>query len=388
LATLDFRKRAISEAIRWREHPAGMVRDLWPGTIPDAWQDEALEALPHEPRIAMKACKGPGKTALLAWVGWNILLTRPDSHGGATSISGPNLKAGLWTELARWRAKSPLLQSLFEMTSTEIYFREARETWKLEARTWAQDATPEQIGNALSGLHGPYPFWLLDETGSYPKAILPTVEAIFAGSPIEPHIVQAGNPTDVTGALYHACVTARNLWHVIEITGDPDDPKRSPRISVEHAREQIAQYGRDNPWVLINIFGQFPPGGLNTLISYEECMAATRRSYREIDIEASPRLSVGLARVPCDFALEAGEPRDQCDQVANFYFHARAQVDRFGFVVFISRENYRLRAILDEQELAAGRSGAPHLDARCARRDRVETFFDQRGDHMRLRRIE
>ena len=266
-----------------------MVEDIFDAE-PDVWQHKTLEALPHSPRIAMKAAKGPGKSAVLAWAGWWILLTHPDAHGGATSINGANLKAGLWTELARWRAKSKLLQAMFEMTTTEIYAREARATWKLEARTWAQDASAEQIGEALSGLHGPYPFWLLDESGSYPKAILPTVEAIFSGQPIEPHIVIAGNATDVTGALYHACVTARHLWYVVEITGDPDDPDRSPRISIEYAREQIAQYGRDNAWVMVNILGKFPPGGLNTLISYEECMAATRRSYREHDIEMAAKV--------------------------------------------------------------------------------------------------
>jgi phage terminase large subunit len=46
---------------------------------------------------------------------------------------------------------------------------------------------------------------------------------------------------------------------VIEITGDPDDPKRSPRVSGQWAREQIEKYGRENPWVLVNVFGSSRP---------------------------------------------------------------------------------------------------------------------------------
>lgn len=34
--------------------------------------------------------------------------------------------------------------------------------------------------------------WLLDESGAYPEAIMPTCEAIFSGTPEEAHIVQAG----------------------------------------------------------------------------------------------------------------------------------------------------------------------------------------------------
>ena len=294
---------AIEDLVRWADHPADFVREVFE-TEPDVWQVEALEAFPRSARLALKACKGPGKTAVLAWLGWNILLTRPHSHGGATSINGDNLRANLWTELARWRARAPMLQAQFEQTKSEIFARAAPQTWKLEARTWARDATPEQIGNALAGLHGPYPYWLLDESGDYPDAILPTCEAIFAGEPVEAHIVQAGNPLRRSGPLFRACVQSRKLWTVIEITGDPDDPKRSPRISVQHAREQIEQYGRDNPWVLVNIFGQFPPSSINALIGEEEVMAAMKRSYKETDIQNAARvLGVDVARYGDDASV-------------------------------------------------------------------------------------
>lgn len=281
---------------RWREHPLQMVRELFK-VEPDLWQADALEAFPHSPRMAMKACKGPGKTALLAWLGWNYLLTRPHPMCGATSTSGDNLKAGLWTELARWRQKAPLLLEMFEMTKTEIFAREFPKTWKMEARTWARDANAAQIGNALAGIHAEYVLWLLDESGDYPDAILPTVEAIFAGQPVEAHIVQAGNPTNLSGPLYMACVIGRQFWKVIEITGDPDDPKRSPRISIEHARQQIAQYGRDNPWVLVNIFGQFPPHSFNSLIGPDAVNEAMNRKYQQHDIDHAARiLGVDVAR--------------------------------------------------------------------------------------------
>jgi putative ABC transport system substrate-binding protein len=58
---------------------------------------------------------------------------------------------------------------------------------------------------------------------------------------------------------------------LVEITADPDDPRRSARVSAEWAREQIEKYGRDNPWVLVNVFGSFPPHSLDTLIGPDEC---------------------------------------------------------------------------------------------------------------------
>ena len=281
---------------RWREQPQLFVREFF-GCEPDAWQDEVLELFPSNPRMALLACKGPGKTCVLAWLGWNFLLTRPHPRCGATSITGDNLRANLWTELAYWRGKTPMLMDAFEQTKSEIFNREHPATWKLEARTWAQSASREQIGNALSGLHAPYVLWLMDESGAYPEAIMPTAEAIFAGAPIEAHIVQAGNPISLEGPLYRACTVARDIWAIIEITGDPDDPDRSPRISIEHAREQIKQYGRDNAWVLVNIFGKFPPSSINTLIGPDEVSAAMRRSYKPDQIAHAARcLGVDVAR--------------------------------------------------------------------------------------------
>jgi hypothetical protein len=42
-----------------------------------------------------------------------------------------------------------------------------------------------------------------------------------------------------------------------------EDDRLVGRIKVEWARQQIEAYGRDNPWVQVNVLGQFPPASLN-----------------------------------------------------------------------------------------------------------------------------
>jgi phage terminase large subunit len=289
---------SLDTLIAWKRKPHAMVEDLF-GVKPDPWRREALEAFPHTPRMAMKACAGPGKTALLAWLGWNFLLTRPHPMVGVTSVNAANLRANLWTELARWYAapRAAILRALFTMTKTEIFANDHPQTWRLEARTWAQDANAEQIGNALAGLHAKYVMWLLDESGAYPDSIMPVCETVFAGDPTEAHIVQAGNPTHLAGPLYAACTKARRFWRVIEITADPDNPKRTTRVSVEHARQQIAAYGRDNPWVKVRVFGEFPPASLNSLIGPDEVSAAMKRRYSAHQIgNAAKIIGVDVAR--------------------------------------------------------------------------------------------
>jgi hypothetical protein len=285
-----------SDALRcWREHPGRFVRDVF-GVTPDPWQDEVLAAFPHRKRLAMKACKGPGKTAVQAWLAWNFLLTRPAPKVAATSITRDNLLDNLWAEMAKWQQRSPLLSAIFEWNKTRIFARENPELWWMSARSWTRSADAAQMGETLAGLHADYILFILDESGGIPDAVMASAEAALS-SCVEGHIVQAGNPTHLEGPLWRACTSERALWHVTEITADPDDPRRATRVSAEWAREQIQKYGRDNPWVLINVFGRFPPGSLNTLIGPDACAEAMRRTYRQEDIAASARiLGVDVAR--------------------------------------------------------------------------------------------
>lgn len=287
---------SIADAIRrWREKPSDMVRELF-GVEPDAWQIEALDAFPHKQRIALTACKGPGKTTVLAWLAWNFLLTRPHPKIAATSISGDNLSDGLWTEMAKWQSKSELLKQTFTWTKQRIFANDHPETWWMAARTWSKSADREQQANTLAGLHADYILFILDESGGIPDAVMAAAEAALA-SGIESHIIQAGNPTHLEGPLYRANTSEQRLWYVINITGDPDDPKRSPRVSEQWAREQIEKYGRESAWVLVNVFGRFPPSSLNSLIGPDEIMAAKKRYYRADQIgNAALVLGVDVAR--------------------------------------------------------------------------------------------
>jgi hypothetical protein len=279
----------------WRQHPAQMVRDLF-SIEPDPWQEEVLEAFPRHPRIAMKASKGVGKTAVEAWLIWNFLLTRPYPKVAATAITGPNLADNLWTELALWRNKAPLLAQQFEWTKTRIFAKSAPETWWCSARTSPQNADKTQQANTLAGLHADYILFVLDESGGMSRAVMASAEAALSSCK-EGHLVQAGNPTHLEGPLYDACTRERSLWHVVEINGDPDNPKRAARINADWARQQIKKYGRDDPYVLVNVFGQFPAHSFNALIGPDAIHASMARYYREHEFGASPKiLGVDVAR--------------------------------------------------------------------------------------------
>lgn len=267
---------AASRLRAWREDPVLFVQECLKAE-PDAWQVEVLRAFPSQQRVALKACKGPGKSTVLAWLIWNFLSTRPHPKIACTSITGDNLRDGLWTELAKWQGRSPFLRMAFDWTTTRIAAKDHPETWFASARQWSKSADPSSQADTLAGLHADYLLFVIDEAGGVPDAVAAAAEAGLATG-VETKLLIAGNPTMLEGPLYRASTRERHLWWVKEITGDPDDPQRAPRIDVRWARDQIEKYGRDNPWVLVNVFGQFPPAQANALLGVEEVTAAQKRS--------------------------------------------------------------------------------------------------------------
>jgi phage terminase large subunit len=294
---LGIKSVARAKLLRWRAFPIDLVREEF-GAEPDAWQAEALTAIasPDVLRLALKACKGPGKTAVLAWIILWFLATRIEAKILCTSITDANLHANLWPELAKWMSRSPFFTAAFAWTATRISARANPRNWFAEARSWPKQANPEQQADALAGHHADNVMAVCDESGGVPQAVMVALEAIFS-SCVEGKLIQSGNPTHTTGPLYRACTIDRHLWHIVTITGDPARPDRSPRISLEWAQQQITSYGRDNPWVMVNVLGEFPPSSINALLGVEQVEAAMRRHLHVDEYSwAQKRLGVDVAR--------------------------------------------------------------------------------------------
>ena len=300
----------------WRADPRLFVRQCL-GAEPDAWQDEVLWAVVSNDRLALKASKGPGKSTLLAWLILWFLSTHQHPKVVATSITADNLADNLWSELAKWQRRSKFLTAAFRWSATRLSSVHHPETWWASARAWPKGGDANQQADTLAGIHADNVLFVLDEAGGIPDAVAAAAEGGLANASKEhgrvAKLIIAGNPTHLEGPLYRACTTERTLWWVKEISGDPDDPMRAPRVSIEWARAQIAKYGRDNPFVLVNVFGKFPPTASTSLLGPEEVTAAQKRTLLERDLrDAVKVMGVDVARFGDDRSVITLRHGDVC----------------------------------------------------------------------------
>src|SRR5712671_5487320 len=297
----DPAKVAARNLKAWRENPVQYAARQF-RFDPDPWQADVFRAFADQatPRIAMQSCIGPGKTATLAILALNFLSTYATADDfpnvAVMSVTADNLRNNFWKELAVWRDKSDFLRSEFEMTSERIFHRRHPSTWFLAARSWSKTANADAQGRTLSGLHAKYIAYFIDESGDIAPAVLRAAEQGLSNCVVG-KIVQAGNPTSHEGMLYFAAKEQPEAWHIVQITGDPDDPKRSPRVSLDWARYYIGKYGRANPWVMAYILGRFPATSINALLGPDDVRAAMQRELKPDHYTFSQkRLGIDIAR--------------------------------------------------------------------------------------------
>jgi len=226
------------------------------------------------------ACAGVGKSAVISWCALLFIscYAGKGEHpkGAVVGATWDMLMDTLWPELNKWMQRSAYLKNKFTWTKSRIYANDFPETWFLSARSYSKSANEEEQGRTLSGLHSDFIAYFIDESGDMSTTVLKSAEQGLTNCKFG-KIITAGNPTSHTGMLHFAGVEDAENWHVISISGDPEDPDRSERVSLEHAQNMIDKYGRDDAWVMAYILGRFPKTAINTLLTPEEVRKAIAR---------------------------------------------------------------------------------------------------------------
>lgn len=121
IAKTLMRKRFFRERIPlYQKDPVLFAREVLLFET-DEWQKDALMDLAENPKVAIKSGQGVGKTGMEAVALLWFLTCFPYPRVVATAPTKQQLHDVLWSEVAKWQERSPLLKSILKWTKTYIY---------------------------------------------------------------------------------------------------------------------------------------------------------------------------------------------------------------------------------------------------------------------------
>lgn len=252
------------------EGPLRMVIEVL-GVDPDPWQQDVLRAFGRgERRISIKACHGPGKTAVAAWCIINQLLCRFPQKTVATAPSAGQLKGALVPEIKMWVKELPaILQNILDVGATTIRVVGAEESSFFEART-ARAENPE----ALQGVHAEHVLLVADEASAVPEPIYEAAAGSMSGHNATTLLLS--NPTRSSGFFFDTHNKLKDMWFTITVSADD-----SPRVTDDFKYDIERRYGKDSNAYRIRVEGRFPKSDQDTIIPFELIDSAQKRDIIE-----------------------------------------------------------------------------------------------------------
>lgn len=234
-----------------------------------------------------------GKSTVQSWCTLWRLFTHPYSKVICTAPTARQLYDVLWSELAKWIKRSPLLSELFEWQKTKITFKAAPAEWFAAARTAAR---PEN----LAGFHADNLLFVIDEASGVADEIFETVLGSLTGK--ENKLLICSNPTRNIGFFHSAFHEDRELYYTMKVSSAD-----SSRVSTDYCQRLIKQYGEDSDVVRVRVLGEFPKQAADGLIPLEHVEEAMTR---EPTFNGELVLGVDLARFGDDETVIAARIGD------------------------------------------------------------------------------
>lgn len=265
------KKNNIDELVnsmkKYIQDPVLFVRNVLK-VKPDKWQEECLQAIANNGRVAVRSGHGVGKTALESWVILWFLFTRPFPKIPCTAPTQQQLLDILWPEISKWLKRSELMDSLFDWQKIKIQNRIFPERWFATARTASK---PEN----MAGFHEEHLLFVIDEASGVADQIYETIEGALTTK--DAKLLLCGNPTKNFGVFKRAFFEDRYLYYTIKV-----NCMDTNRVASDYCQRLIRQYGMDSDVVRVRVLGEFPKSEPDGLIPLEKIEAAM---MREIEID-------------------------------------------------------------------------------------------------------
>jgi len=234
---------------RWSQDPIQGVKELF-GATPTKQQEKLILAM-WKPycRVAVSSCTGAGKTTVLAWMTFLLLLTQNDCRIIVTSPSYSQLTRVYYAEMMKWKGKMPrTFSEMFEVTRERVQLT-------MNTRVQVANLVTASADNkeSLQGGHSENYIILADEASGIDEETFKVLQRTLSTGN-GGRFVLTSNPTRSSGAFYEIFHRDDNtVWETMYFTAFD-----CPHVSDRWIKEVKEYYGEDSDQYRIGVLGQFP----------------------------------------------------------------------------------------------------------------------------------
>lgn len=257
---------------------------------PDPWQRAVMMDIASSPRVSVRSGHGVGKTGTEAVTVLWFLTCFKYPKVICTAPTLQQLHDVLWSEIDKWRSKSPLLQELLEWTKTYVYMKGYGKRWFAVAKT---ASAPEN----MQGFHEDNMLFVVDEASGIEESIMEAILATLSGG--NNKLLMCANPTRTTGTFYDSHHINRALYKCHRVSS-----MDSSRTNKENIAAFIKKYGAESNVVKVRVYGDFPTQEDDVFMPLPLVEAAVGRELPDDDV-GKITLGIDVARYGDDETIIA-----------------------------------------------------------------------------------
>ena len=238
------RRKFFAERLpRYQKNPVLFATEVC-SFIPDPWQEDVMMDIAKSTKVSVRSGHGVGKTSVEGVILLWFLSCFRNARVIATAPTRQQLNDILWSEVEKWRSKSPLLQELLAWTKTYVYMRGYEKRWFAVAKTASE---PEN----MQGFHEENMLIIVDEASGVEDDSMEAILATLSGK--NNKLLMCGNPTRTSGTFYDSHNRDRGMYKCHKVSS-----LDSKRTNKENIASFIKKYGEHSNVVKVRVYGDFP----------------------------------------------------------------------------------------------------------------------------------
>jgi phage terminase large subunit len=241
-------------------------------------QIEVMRSVRDNPKTAVRACHGVGKTAVAAHIALWFLATRPHSRVITTAPTFAQVETLLWVAIRGAIARA-------HVRGTGKQFPKPNRTSLELAPDWFALGLSTNEPERFQGHHADHLLLIVDEASGVDDGIFEAAEGFLTAE--DAKVLLIGNPTRIGGQFHRAFTKERARWSQIHISAYDSPNLTGEKVPADVARALVTRewvedaeqaWGAASPVFGARVLAEFNSESDNDLIPWSTIEAAQNRT--------------------------------------------------------------------------------------------------------------